>query len=125
MYDTLIMEVLQPLQNLGHIHAHQILRKLAEILAYTMETAILAILQDDIQTFAGLDEAQVLDDVVVVEVLEQVDFRLDHAELRARQVRYPDLLDGDGFAGAPVEGFVDGAEGAFAEAFAEALDEVS
>lgn len=41
-----------------------------------MQRAVLTILEDNVQALGGLDEAIVLDDVGVVEVLEQVDLNL-------------------------------------------------
>lgn len=41
-----------------------------------MERAILTIFQDDVEVLGGFDEALVFNDIGVVEVLEQVDFRL-------------------------------------------------
>ena len=47
---------------------------------------------------------------------------LDHAQLALGNVNQFDLLDGHGLASAPIEGLVDGPEGALPDAVSEALD---
>lgn len=95
MYDTLVVEVLKTLEDLCHVDTDEVLGELAIGLADGMQGAILtiptqqsvspiptflwysdALLEDDVQTVLGLDEADILDDVVMVEVLEEVDFGL-------------------------------------------------
>ena len=84
-----------------------------------MERPVLAVLEDDVQVLRGLDEAVVFHDVGVVQVLEQVDLLHERGDVAGEgEVGERDLFDGDGFAGRPVEGAVDGAEGAAAEAVA-------
>lgn len=61
----------------------------------------------------------VLDNVGVVKVLEQVNFHLHVLEICGAQVFEADLLDGDRLASAPIEGAVDTAKGALAQAVAQ------
>lgn len=58
----------------------------------------------------------IFDNVGVIEVLEQVDFRLHVLEVCHPKVLETDLLDGHRLARAPIEGPVDAAKGAFPEA---------
>jgi hypothetical protein len=77
------------------------------------------VLEDDVQALGAADEAVVLDNVGVVEVLEQVDLHLHILQVGGAQVLQADLLDGDRLAGAPVQRTVHAAEGAFAQAVAQ------
>lgn len=95
VYYTLVVEVLETLEDLCHIDADEIFWKFAISLADGVQGTILAVpaqcqwlpsqllfgvvialLEDDVQTVLGLDEANILDDVVVVEVLKKVDLGL-------------------------------------------------
>ena len=61
----------------------------------------------------------VLDDIRVIQVFEQVDFHLHVLEISGAQVLQAHLLDSNGLTGAPVEGAIDAAKGAFAQAVAQ------
>lgn len=94
--DTLVVEILKALENLCHVDADEVLRELAVCLTDRMQRAVLAVpaqqsaarvspahpiywsdvLEYDVQTVLRLDEANVFDDVVMVEVLEKVDLGL-------------------------------------------------
>jgi hypothetical protein len=77
------------------------------------------VLEDDVQALRTSDEAVVLDNVGVVQVLEQVDLHLHVLQVGGAQVLQTDLLDGDRLAGAPVQRAVHAAEGALAQAVAQ------
>lgn len=136
--DTLLVQVQQAVEDLGHVEGDEVFRKLAEVLADAVQRPVLAVpaklapilpsipvcmamhlLQDYVQTLGALDEAVVLDDVGMVEVLEQVDLQHDGLEVGRAQVLQPDLLDGYRLAGAPVQGAVHAAKGALAQTVAQ------
>lgn len=64
------------MEDLRHVQCHQVFWKFAKVLTYKVERAILTIFQDDVEILGGLNEALVFNDIGVIEVLEQVDFRL-------------------------------------------------
>ena len=119
MNNTLLVEIEQSVQDLRHVQGNQVFRKLAEVLADAVQRAILAILQDDVQAVGAAHKALVFDNIGVVQVLEQVDFHLHVLQVGGAQVLEAHLLDGNRLAGAPVEGAVNAAKGAFAQAVAE------
>jgi hypothetical protein len=61
---------------LGHVQCYQILWKFAKVLADGVQGAIFAKFKHDVQVFGGLDEALILDDIGMIEVLEEIDFEL-------------------------------------------------
>lgn len=77
------------------------------------------VLEDNVQALGAPDKAIVLDNVGVVQVLEQVNLHLHVLQVCGAQVLEADLLDGDGLAGAPVEGAVDAPKGALAQTVAQ------
>lgn len=108
MYHTLIVEVLQTLENLCHVDADKVFRELAVCLADRVQRAIFAVsaqqsalvilgisspfnavgvneLEDDVQAVLRLDEANVLDNVVVMEILEEIDLGLSREILSTTQ----------------------------------------
>lgn len=78
-------------------------------------------LKNNVEAVLGLDEANVLDDVVVVQVLEEIDLGLDHAQFALGQIDRLDLLYRNRLASSPVESLKDSPEGALANAVAESL----
>lgn len=119
MYDTLLVKIEQPMQDLGHVQSHKIFRKLAEVLADAVQRAVLAVLQDDVQTVRAAHKALVLDNVGVIQVLQQVDLHFHVLQVCSTQVLKAHLLDSNRLTGAPVESTVDAAKGAFAQAIAQ------
>ena len=116
MNDTLLVEIEQSMQDLGHVQGNKIFRKFAEVLADAVQRAILAVLQNDVQTVRAAHKTLVFDNVGVVQVLQQVDLHFHVLQIGGAQVLKAHLLDGDRLAGAPIEGTVDAAERAFAQA---------
>ena len=119
MNDTLLVEIEQSMQDLGHVQGNKIFWEFAEVLADAVQRAILAVLQNDVQTVRAAHKTLVFDNVGVVQVLQQVDLHFHVLQIGGAQVLKAHLLDGDRLAGAPIEGTVDAAERAFAQAITQ------
>lgn len=67
MYDALIMEVLQPLQDLERVQPDERLGDPAELFNDGRERTVLAVFEDDVEGSRGARVAAVLDNVRVCE----------------------------------------------------------
>lgn len=121
MNDTLVVEILKALKDLRHVYADEVLREFAVLFADRVQGSIFAVFENDVEAVLGLDEADILDDVVMMQIFEKIDFGLNHEQLALGQTDRLDLLDRHGLASPPVEGFENSPEGALADAVAESL----
>ena len=103
VHNALLVEVRQALQDLGNVHRHQGLWEGAVLVRLddAGQRPILHVFQDDVQVRACLVVAEVLDDVLVVQILEQLDLAHDAGHALSRDSATADLqlLDGDEPAG--------------------------
>lgn len=86
MYNTLLMQIQEPVEDLRHVQSNEVFRKSTEVLRDGMQRAILTIptvesasdvpkvaltsviyiLQDDVQSFSRFHKSVVLDDIGVL-----------------------------------------------------------
>lgn len=114
--DTLLVKEQETTQHLCSVATDEVLREFAKVLADVMQTAILAVLQYDVEVLCGLQGAVILDDIRVVEVLQEINLLRYDVQLRLWQICEADLLYGDSLACAPVQSSKDRAKGALSEA---------
>ena len=72
----MFVEIQEPVQHLLCVQSHERLGQLAELLDNVRQRSVLDQLQDDIQRLLGLVILYVLYNVLMVELLEQIDFAL-------------------------------------------------
>ena len=110
VHHALLVQVLQARQHLGDVHGHERLREHAELVGFddAGQRAVVHVLQDDVQMRAGLEGANVLDNVLVIQGFEQLD--LPHHAVQAVGGDAPhqgDLLDRHGVTVGQVQALVD------------------
>jgi hypothetical protein len=86
------------------------------VVAKNLASEEVCLLENNIQALRAPDEAIVLDNVGMVEVLEQVNLHFHVLQVGHTQVLQPDLLDGDRLARAPIQRAVHATKGPLAQA---------
>ena len=76
MAHAVLVQPFQTREHLPHVHYHEVLREAAEVFDDGGERAVLDILQHEVQVVGGAHRLEVPNDQRVLQLVEQVDFRL-------------------------------------------------
>jgi hypothetical protein len=66
MDNTLVVQILEALEHLGHVYADEVLGEFAVSFAYRVKRTILAVFKNNIQTVRRLYEANIFNNIVVL-----------------------------------------------------------